>query len=34
MFRVRAGPAASLAEFDALVERMRSAGAADARLAL
>lgn len=34
MFRVRAGPAASLAEFDALIERMRSAGAADARLAL
>ncbi len=34
MYRVRAGPAASLAEFDALIERMRSAGAADARLAL
>jgi hypothetical protein len=31
---VRAGPAASFPEFDALVERMRSAGAPDARLAL
>ena len=34
IFRVRAGPAASFPEFDALVERMRSAGAPDARLAL
>lgn len=34
MFRVRAGPVASLAEFDALIERLRAAGAAAARLAL
>jgi rare lipoprotein A len=34
LFRVRAGPAASLSEFDALIERLRVAGAADARLAL
>lgn len=34
LFRVRAGPAATLPEFDALVERLRVAGAADARLAL
>lgn len=34
MFRVRAGPVATLPEFDALVERLRVAGAADARLAL
>ena len=34
MFRVRAGPAASLPEFDALVERMRLAGADAVRLAL
>ena len=33
-FRVRAGPAASLAEFDVLVERLRIAGVNDARLAL
>jgi rare lipoprotein A len=34
LFRVRAGPAATLAEFDELVGRLRAAGAADARLAL
>ena len=34
VFRVRAGPAATLPDFDALVERLRLAGAADARLAL
>jgi rare lipoprotein A len=34
LYRVRAGPAASLAEFDALVSRLRAAGADDARLAL
>ena len=34
MFRVRAGPAANFAEFDALAERMRLAGADGVRLAL
>jgi rare lipoprotein A len=34
LFRVRAGPAASLPEFDRLVERLRAAGAEAARLAL
>jgi len=34
LFRVRAGPVATLPEFDALIERLRIAGAADARLAL
>lgn len=34
LFRVRAGPAASLAEFDRLVERLRAAGADAVRLAL
>ncbi|MGH8242968.1 MAG: septal ring lytic transglycosylase RlpA family protein, partial [Steroidobacteraceae bacterium] len=34
MFRVRAGPAASVTEFDALIERLRLAGADSARLAL
>jgi len=34
IFRVRAGPATSLAEFDALVERLRLAGASTPRLAL
>ena len=34
VFRVRAGPAASLAEFDALIERLRLAGADAPRLAL
>jgi cell division protein FtsN len=34
LYRVRAGPAATLPDFDALVERLRLAGAADARLAL
>ena len=34
MFRVRAGPAANFAEFDALAERMRLAGADSVRLAL
>jgi rare lipoprotein A len=33
-FRVRAGPVATLPEFDALIERLRVAGAPDARLAL
>lgn len=34
LFRVRAGPVATLPEFDALIERLRLAGAPDARLAL
>jgi rare lipoprotein A len=34
MFRVRAGPVASLVEFDALIERLIAAGAQAARLAL
>jgi rare lipoprotein A len=34
LYRVRAGPASTLPDFDALVERLRLAGAADARLAL
>jgi rare lipoprotein A len=34
LFRVRAGPVATLPEFDALLERLRAAGARDARLAL
>lgn len=34
LFRVRAGPVATLADFDALIERLRAAGAGDARLAL
>lgn len=34
LFRVRAGPAASLPDFDRLVERMRAAGADAVRLAL
>jgi peptidoglycan lytic transglycosylase len=34
VWRVRAGPAASFAEFDALAERMRLAGAESIRLAL
>lgn len=34
LFRVRAGPAASIAEFDRLVERLRAAGADAVRLAL
>ena len=34
LFRVRAGPVASLPEFDALIDRLRAAGAGDARLAL
>lgn len=34
VWRVRAGPAASFAEFDALAERMRLAGADSVRLAL
>jgi len=34
VFRVRAGPVASLAEFDALIERLRVAGADAPRLAL
>jgi rare lipoprotein A len=34
LFRVRAGPAASLSEFDALIGSLRAAGAGDARLAL
>ncbi|MGH8130008.1 MAG: septal ring lytic transglycosylase RlpA family protein [Steroidobacteraceae bacterium] len=33
-FRVRVGPVASLADFDALIERLRAAGADAARLAL
>jgi hypothetical protein len=31
---VRAGPVATLPDFDALIERLRAAGARDARLAL
>ncbi len=34
LFRVRAGPVATLPDFDALIERLRTAGAQDARLAL
>ena len=34
LFRVRAGPVATLPEFDALIERLRLAGVTDARLAL
>jgi hypothetical protein len=34
VFRVRAGPASSFAEFDALAERMRLAGVDSVRLAL
>jgi rare lipoprotein A len=34
LFRVRAGPVASLAEFDALIERLAAAGAESPRLAL
>ncbi|MGH8197022.1 MAG: septal ring lytic transglycosylase RlpA family protein [Steroidobacteraceae bacterium] len=34
MFRVRAGPVAGVAEFDALIERLRAAGADASRLAL
>ncbi|MGQ0384807.1 MAG: septal ring lytic transglycosylase RlpA family protein [Gammaproteobacteria bacterium] len=34
LFRVRAGPVGSVAEFDALIERMRAAGAESPRLAL
>jgi rare lipoprotein A len=34
LFRVRAGPAASLADFDRLVERLRAAGAEAVQLAL
>jgi rare lipoprotein A len=34
LYRVRAGPVATLHEFDALIERLRAAGARDARLAL
>jgi rare lipoprotein A len=34
LFRVRAGPVATLPDFDALIERLRAAGAGDARLAL
>ncbi|HKX59715.1 MAG TPA: SPOR domain-containing protein, partial [Steroidobacteraceae bacterium] len=34
MFRVRAGPAATLPDFDRLVERMLDAGAQAVRLAL
>ncbi|HEX9706442.1 MAG TPA: septal ring lytic transglycosylase RlpA family protein [Steroidobacteraceae bacterium] len=34
VFRVRAGPVASLAEFDVLIERLRAAGADASRLAL
>lgn len=34
VFRVRAGPVASLGEFDALIERLRRAGADTPRLAL
>ncbi len=34
LFRVRAGPVATLPDFDALIERLRAAGAKDARLAL
>jgi rare lipoprotein A len=34
LFRVRAGPVASVAEFDVLIERLRAAGAESPRLAL
>ncbi len=34
LYRVRAGPVASVAEFDALAERLRAAGAESPRLAL
>lgn len=34
LFRVRAGPVTSVAEFDVLIERLRAAGAESARLAL
>jgi cell division septation protein DedD len=34
LFRVRAGPVPGFPEFDALIERMRAAGAEGARLAL
>ena len=34
LFRVRAGPVATVAEFDALIERLRAAGAESPRLAL
>jgi rare lipoprotein A len=34
LFRVRAGPVATLPDFDALIGRLRAAGASDARLAL
>ncbi len=34
MFRVRAGPVGSVAEFDALIERLRAAGVESPRLAL
>jgi rare lipoprotein A len=33
LFRVRAGPVATLPDFDALIERLHAAGAGDARLA-
>jgi rare lipoprotein A len=33
LYRVRAGPVATLADFDALIGRLRAAGAGDARLA-
>ncbi len=34
LYRVRAGPVATLPDFDALIDRLRAAGAGDARLAL
>jgi rare lipoprotein A len=34
LFRVRAGPVASVAEFDLLIERLRAAGVESPRLAL
>jgi cell division protein FtsN len=34
LFRVRAGPVGSVAEFDELLERLRAAGVESARLAL
>ncbi|MEX1995024.1 MAG: SPOR domain-containing protein [Steroidobacteraceae bacterium] len=34
LFRVRVGPVASVAEFDALIERLRAAGVDSPRLAL
>ena len=34
LYRVRAGPVASVAEFDVLIERLRAAGAASPRLVL